>query len=473
MKNVCRFCGETLQAEHYLDNGKPHTRFTCDKCQLQFSLPIVGLQSAKTFEGLASCPFCNASLSKDKLKTTLACNKCNVKLSSKDLTDGKGEVGTASVSGDENFKAVSGKRWPFTDLANVKEIHVNYSGDESDVVEAVSDKNRVIGVVNDKSKAALRGFALKSTRVPTNPQTFDENLLGCAISNGPDTKSSDQVIIKSFALKSTRPPKNPQLFDENLEEQALKERESDSLVWGTTENGRELLKLVKCAKKSKTPQQMLQTFLDRISSEIVDDVNIPSEKNIEMVEHVPLLLKQHQVTSKSGNKGPLGEESGKNSDITSKPNSKMMHKHLSKYKRRNLKKITKLKQKILKSKIPNLSKPQIVQTNFNKGDFKSSFEKKKEPGLMAGDKSSFHKCAVCDKSFAKIGNLNVHMIIHSEEKPHQCQHCDQGFSHQSTLKSHILIHTGEKPYSCSRCTYSCRQAGTLNNHTIKKHVNNW
>ena len=184
---------------------------------------------------------------------------------------------------------------------------------------------------------------------------------------------------------------------------------------GTTENGRDLLRLVKCATKSKTPQQMLQTFLDRISSEIVDDVNIPSEENIEMVEHVPLLLKQHQVTSKSGNKGPLREESDKYFDITSKPNSKMMHKYPSKYKRRNLKKITKLKQKLLKSKIPNLSKPQIVQTNFKKGDLKSSFEKKREPG----DKSSFHKCAVCDKSFAKIGNLNVHMIIHSEEKPYQ------------------------------------------------------
>ena len=157
MKNVCRFCGDTLQAEHYLDNGKPHTQFTCDKCQLRFLLPIVGLQSAKTFKGLASCPFCNANLSKEKLKTTLACNKCNIKLLSKDLSDGKGEVVEESYSGDENdhHKAVmSDQRWSSTDLANVK---------------AVNDDSRVIRAVSDKSKAALRGFALKSTRAPTNP----------------------------------------------------------------------------------------------------------------------------------------------------------------------------------------------------------------------------------------------------------------------------------------------------------------
>ena len=497
MKNVCRFCGETLQAEHYLDNGKPHTRFTCHKCQLQFSLPIVGLQSAKTFEGLARCPFCNASLSKDKLKTTLACNKCNVKLSSKDSSYGKGEVGTASVSGDENFKA---------------EIQMNDSGNESDVVEAVSDnrrvirtvsdeskvirvvsdKNRVVRAVSDKSRAALKGFALKSTRAPTNPQIFDENLRDCATSNKIEIAASDQITLKSFALKSTRPPRNPQLFDENLEEQAIKERESNGMIGdpfcGTTEDGRDLLKLVKCAKKSKTLKQMLQTFFDRISAEIVNDVNLPSrslnqeqmdiidnativhtEENIEMVEPVLLPLKQQQVIYKSWIKNPLEEESGKHSDITSRLDQKITHKLPNKYKNSNLKKITKLKQRVVKSKKSNLLVPKIVQQNFEEGALKSNFEKIME----LGDKSSFHKCAVCDKSFTKIGNLNVHMIIHTEEKPYKCPHCDRGFSHQSTLKSHILLHTGERPYSCSRCMYSCRQAGTLNKHTIKKHVNNW
>ena len=167
-----------------------------------------------------------------------------------------------------------------------------------------------------------------------------------------------------------------------------------------------------------------------------------------MMEHTTLPLNLHQEK----------EESGKY--ITGKQDQKRTHKLRRKYKRSTLKKITKLKQR--KSNILML---QMVKSKFEKRDSKSSFENEKE----AGDKSSFHKCAVCDKSFSKVGNLNVHVLIHTEEKPYECPYCDRGFSHQSTLKSHILIHTGEKPYSCGRCMYSCRQAGMLNRHTRKKH----
>ena len=469
MKNVCRFCSNTLQAEHSLGNGKPHTRFTCDKCKIQFSLPIVSVQSSKSFEGLASCPFCNATLSKDKGKTTLRCNKCNIGLLSKDLINGNDGVVHVSQSSDEtgDFEAVSDKRFSSSDV-KVKVIQVNDSG-ESDIfddgIRAVSNKKRVTS----------RSFALKSTRAPTNPKTFHENLLASA---GTDTKDSDQNTVKSFALKSTRPPRNPQLFDENLEEHegsssegALqnynREREGREIKsfmgepFGgcrTTENGRELLKLVKCANKSKTPEQMLQTFFDRISAEILDDLNLPSRKQ----ETLP--INQHQVIYEPGIENPLEEQSVDYLDITTKrPDQKRTHKLHSKYKRRNFMKMTKSKQKTLKIRKSNILVSQVVKSKFEIRD--SAFEKRKD----AGDQSSFHKCAVCDKSFAKVGNLNVHVLIHTEEKPYECPHCDRGFSHQSTLKGHILIHTGQKPYSCSRCMYSCRQVGTLNTHTRKKH----
>ena len=173
MKNVCCFCGKTLQADVNLDNGKTQN---CDKCEVQFLLPVVSFQPTKNFEGLASCPFCNAGLSKDKGKTTLTCNKCNIKLSPKDLVNGRGEVVLVSDSdeGPGDFKTVNDKRLSTT---NVKEkvIQVNDYG-KSDDFEVMSDELRVMRAASDKSRVGLRVFALKSTRAPTNPQTFDENM---------------------------------------------------------------------------------------------------------------------------------------------------------------------------------------------------------------------------------------------------------------------------------------------------------
>ena len=137
MKNVCCFCGNSLQTGRNFDNGKPRN---CDKCEVQFLLPIVSFQSTKNFEGLARCPFCNASLSKDKAKTTLTCNKCNIKLSPKDLVNGKVAQVSDSDEGTGDFKAVNDKRLSTT---NVKEkvSQVNDSG-KSDDSEAMSDKLR-------------------------------------------------------------------------------------------------------------------------------------------------------------------------------------------------------------------------------------------------------------------------------------------------------------------------------------------
>lgn len=56
---------------------------------------------------------------------------------------------------------------------------------------------------------------------------------------------------------------------------------------------------------------------------------------------------------------------------------------------------------------------------------------------------------VCRKYFSTSGNLNRHVLIHTDEKP--CNVCQKSFHANHKLKRHVSTHISEKPYACSEC----------------------
>ena len=75
------------------------------------------------------------------------------------------------------------------------------------------------------------------------------------------------------------------------------------------------------------------------------------------------------------------------------------------------------------------------------------------------------QCDVCCKSFGLQGILKQHMKIHSGEKPYACKRCDRRFQLKGDLKIHMINHSGVKPFGCGECGARFSRKGSLMRHT--------
>lgn len=91
-----------------------------------------------------------------------------------------------------------------------------------------------------------------------------------------------------------------------------------------------------------------------------------------------------------------------------------------------------------------------------------SKDKNQKTDRRAG--GSVNNCTICDSSFNKQIDYELHMLKVHDIKPFECFICGMKFSRKCYLPEHMRRHTGEKPFRCSECTAAFSRASDLKKH---------
>lgn len=79
-------------------------------------------------------------------------------------------------------------------------------------------------------------------------------------------------------------------------------------------------------------------------------------------------------------------------------------------------------------------------------------------------------CQICGKVMRGAMALKKHVnMVHETRPQFQCDFCSKSFKRKETLNVHLRIHTGEKPFPCPRCEYASETKGNLKAHMWRKH----
>lgn len=79
-----------------------------------------------------------------------------------------------------------------------------------------------------------------------------------------------------------------------------------------------------------------------------------------------------------------------------------------------------------------------------------------------------YECFICHSTFRQYSYLEIHFRRHSGDRPFICATCGLAYFSKSSLTSHARIH-GDKPFKCSHCKFSFRFQYKLRQHIDTVH----